>query len=1191
MMKRLIKIVLLFIVSIIILLALLVSTESGTRIIFAAAKQVVPGELNVGKLQGRLIENVTIINLNYENKNIALQIKQLSLSWKPLPIFFAKLKLTQIEADGIILQLLKEMSDEKQVTNRKKIILPLEISLHATHLTNVKIDIPQMKAPISINQIDGDIKLGRDKIKIKKLIIQEQNANADISGDIGWNIPYNATLAANISYTINTAATLQGSLHFAGDIHNYQLSAKINEPFSLILTGHANAASKHFKLSGQWQKFHWPFIDNTIIDSPSGQFEMAGTIDDYTLTLQAKLQGKKIPAQDITLSGTGNSKKLAVNTLNIDTLSGTINGQGHLYWAPRLEWQALLQGEKLDLSEHWPVLPGLIDFSLASKGYYEENNTHLHLQIPELSGHINQQPLSGQMRFDIYNDSFNIQKTILTVGKNHLKINGGFDRQWALNWDAHIHDLSQLLAESNGMISSQGTISGPTQHADIAGAIAADQFNWRQFYIGKLVGNTDLDPELQENSVLQLDFSDISYKNLNINKLIINAEGTLDKHQLNGQLSSHENQLNFNINANYTQNQWVGSWETFFIKTAADERWQLQQAATLTLAKDNRSLTPLCLNADLQKICLQAHWQPQQASQAHLQIERFNLQPLSSLLSDNIQLRTQLDLDMQLNINDEQQLSGQLTVRVDPGILQVASPTGTQHFSFRQAILDAAINEEGAQAKMAITIDDNNWGEAQATLPDYVFLRRTLADQEIQAKAQINLSDLAHLSVFIPKADSVAGKLNFELTMSGKVNNPNVNSDLKLEQAQISSTELGINIHDINLHGYSITNNAFKVDGAASSGEGNITGSAAAKLEATKFSVQATIHGENFEVINTEEYQASITPDLNFNSINNRINIDGRILIPHARITPLDFRRSISLPNDVVFIAQAKQSKRRPFIIRTNVIIRLGDDITLDFMGLTGGLRGRVAMIIEPDQAPIANGSLNITDGQFTFMGQTLEITYGQLFYSNSPINNPGINARASRTISGQINLTPSGSRLNIFTPANPFTTFQPSSAFEEFKVGVDITGQAREPEIKLFSEPSTIPQGDILSYLVLGQSLAQVSEDQSGLLLQALNTLNVGSTGESQIISQLQNTLGLEQISFESQRYYDPSIGQVTSSTALVLGKSLSPRIFVSSSVRLREQRYILRLNYILADHWLLQSATDGQDTGLDLVYTFERE
>jgi translocation and assembly module TamB len=87
---------------------------------------------------------------------------------------------------------------------------------------------------------------------------------------------------------------------------------------------------------------------------------------------------------------------------------------------------------------------------------------------------------------------------------------------------------------------------------------------------------------------------------------------------------------------------------------------------------------------------------------------------------------------------------------------------------------------------------------------------------------------------------------------------------------------------------------------------------------------------------------------------------------------------------------------------------------------------------------------------------------------------------------------------------------------------------------------------------------------------------------GGAVLLQQLSSQVGIEDVGVQSDRYN-------TNDTSLVLGKYLSPRLYVSYGVSLTEQLQVLKLRYSLGDHWTVKTEV-GQARGADLEFSIDR-
>ncbi len=82
-------------------------------------------------------------------------------------------------------------------------------------------------------------------------------------------------------------------------------------------------------------------------------------------------------------------------------------------------------------------------------------------------------------------------------------------------------------------------------------------------------------------------------------------------------------------------------------------------------------------------------------------------------------------------------------------------------------------------------------------------------------------------------------------------------------------------------------------------------------------------------------------------------------------------------------------------------------------------------------------------------------------------------------------------------------------------------------------------------------------------------------------LAAELGQHVGIQEVGVESNL--------LTSDTSVVLGRYLSPRLYVGYGISLTQQLNTLKLRYSLGDHWVVRTEV-GQARGADLVYTIDK-
>ncbi|HEY8429557.1 MAG TPA: translocation/assembly module TamB domain-containing protein, partial [Sandaracinaceae bacterium] len=87
---------------------------------------------------------------------------------------------------------------------------------------------------------------------------------------------------------------------------------------------------------------------------------------------------------------------------------------------------------------------------------------------------------------------------------------------------------------------------------------------------------------------------------------------------------------------------------------------------------------------------------------------------------------------------------------------------------------------------------------------------------------------------------------------------------------------------------------------------------------------------------------------------------------------------------------------------------------------------------------------------------------------------------------------------------------------------------------------------------------------------------------GGERLARRIGTAFGFEEVDIET--------GSTNGAAALVLGRQLSPRLYINYSIGLFESENVLRLRYRLTPNWSLEAQSGGTTSGGDIFYTIER-
>lgn len=412
--------------------------------------------------------------------------------------------------------------------------------------------------------------------------------------------------------------------------------------------------------------------------------------------------------------------------------------------------------------------------------------------------------------------------------------------------------------------------------------------------------------------------------------------------------------------------------------------------------------------------------------------------------------------------------------------------------------------------------------------------------------------------------------------------------------------QLGISLHAINLSIQNSANNNFRYQANLASLQGalHLQGKAG-ELNKNLF-LKGKIYGDNFLIINTKEYNMLFSPQLVFQATPTSLELTGDVFIDKATIAPQTFKSSTSLPPETTFAHQQDFLNKIDLpSLKSRIKLILGDAVNINIMGIKGALTGKILVIDDPQKPTTATGKFMLNHGSYDLYGQSLKVHEGTIIFNGGIITNPELDIKASRKIKNAI-IPPMQNTNGSSASLNVLSTFGTEPRTLDLTVGLNIHGYVDNLKTTLFSEPAgVISPTDILSFLMLGQSSAETSGDKTQLLLKAATTLNFGGTasGFNKITSELQHKLGLSELTVGAENLVTTTTkdgvpaNKVMTNTALMLGKYLSPKLYLSYSIGLIEPINIFRIRYHLSHGWSLQSESSSNGNGADILYTVERK
>ncbi|MFD1008750.1 autotransporter assembly complex protein TamB [Oceanisphaera ostreae] len=895
-----------------------------------------------------------------------------------------------------------------------------------------------------------------------------------------------------------------------------------------------------FDVSLNWQQLGWPFTDPQWL-LEQGKLGLKGRLEDYRLTLSSEAHGPDLPPVGIKLAAKGDLKSANIAPLTLTLPKGEAKIEGKVSWTDGVNWQGLLALTDVDPSAFVAGMDGKLNGKLDTRFALQGKQWQLNAD-PDIHGTLRDYPLSLKGQVTLNQElQGSVNELQLTNGDNKLTVNGEITERWQLDGVLSAPNLAVyapgLYGDLAGNIQVRGALKAPELKANLNGKKAG--FNDNEARDIRLQANASLGENMKGDVRFTIDR--IRSGEMTINKLQLTGSGNEAAHRLDLSFNGDPLAAELGLTGSLSKDGWRGRLNKGVLDTPL-ERWTLQQDLVMNV-KDARMLAqPHCWSSREASLCFDAINAGAKKGEAGLNIRDLNMARLKPFFPNDF------SWEAVLNGRAKVEWSGG-TPRLNANISTTPGNfvSGDTRLSYQTLSLTSDMADNRLQS--ALTFRSTQLGQltVNANVADLKGRRALSGNLNID---QLKLDWLAPL---LPEVARLQGTLAGQARLEGTLAAPLLFGNISLSGGEVDTYADMVKVRDfttrLDIRGTNATiNGQLKVGG----GPLNISG----ELDWRELPVSGEIRlkGRELEAGYPGMGRVRVSPDMQI-TLGEEAKIRGDIIIPWARIEVKELPESaVGLSSDVIIVQPSgiipeTVAPKLPVDIRLNVIIT--EDVRLEAFGLDTRLEGKLNIVQNPNRPMRSNGEIRLVDGKFKAYGQNLLIREGSILF-NGPLDVPNLRVEAIRN---------------------------PSSMSDSgITVGVQVTGNASQPKLKVFSEPG-MPQAEQLSYLLRGRGLDGGGETDGNALVQSM-LLSAGVSTVGGVVSNVGEALGLQDVALDT--------GGSGEDTEVNISAYVLPGLQVGYGVGVFSSIGELRLRYELLPRLYLQAAS-GLNQAIDLFYRFE--
>ena len=718
-----------------------------------------------------------------------------------------------------------------------------------------------------------------------------------------------------------------------------------------------NLAEESLQARVDWSELSWPpAAADPLMSSPKGQMQLQGRPNDWSAEGSLSTWFPGYPPAEIELRATGNREAADLALHRAAVLGGVVEGTARTEWTNERMVEATLSFSGIDTAALLPDWPAVVNGRLSLHSDLEADHR---LDLTHLDGRLLDQPLQAQGQVSLQGEQPHFSEFSARWGGHQLALDGSLDGKDGLRVDARSSALNDI---------------DPAMH-----------------------GQVFVDGRLGENQELSFGWT---------------GENESLSGRWLGTLTS---------SGPPAQWSWAGELQALEVDPGPDALLlSLQSPALLELARSRLLLDGACLaSAEQSSACVTVDWSEPEKGISGLRLSgKLKRAPLSLVhhFTDSPLVLSQvLSGEFKVQPRPGGLPEGRARLELSPGTIHLATEpqsrlrTGPGVFAFDLA----GGRITGGQA--GLDFPGNGRFEAEFSASDL----DSGLDSPLTGRINIDVDSLSGLPALISAIDQSDGSMEGEFDISGTLGIPQLGGNLSLSNGGFRLASTGLSLEGLNLEGQLYEDRRAEFRGTFEAGEEQGLVFAAAdfrELQAPHFEIG--VEGQNLTLVDTPDLTLLASPNVRAEWRDDRLRLDGEVLIPSARIAPRTLpATAVEESPDLVIVAgapenQAPEAVSRQLAIEGSLAVTLGENVLIDLDLARARLQGTATFDWRGDLIPTANGAYQMSGGIQAF-GQQLRIEEGRIGFPNVPASDPHLNIRAEREIFGNTAIRRAGIFVN----------------------------------------------------------------------------------------------------------------------------------------------------------------------------------
>jgi translocation and assembly module TamB len=1126
----------------------LLATESGTSWVMTRLLARTSPALTVGRVSGAMLGTIVFEDVRLRLTRDQLDIGRLEAQWNPAAALLGELAFGTARSSLVSY---RRLPSTGAPPGGLIPALPFTLRIDDAVAEGVRVAIGDDVLELAETRASATY-AGRH-LSIQRSASTSGTTTLGGTGDIRFEDPIG--FAVEIEWSGPALGTeAAGRVRLDGDWPVLAVHHDLTAPFTATAQGELRFESTlRFDLGLQWQNLFIPGVP--LVVSPIGSATIQGSFVDYrfegtgTLTIDER-------ASSFTAAGSGDAGEITIERLAVEGFidgqsAGTLRATGNLSFGNPGATLAL-EAQNFDprwVHEWFPGrLSGTASLRSVFKPSFEARFTDANLR-GELRGYP--VAIGGAARVEQGN-LWTLDALRLDSGPNQVTLDGKLDTEkLSVKVAADVDELDLLLPGVDGGLTGTVDFGGTWREPSGSGRFEASGLAIGDYRVERLAvdGRAGLAPGTRLD--LTIDAADIARGAFDADTVRVTFAGTTSALRATLDAQAEDWHAAAAASGAIASLTWRGSIDSLNVDEKVFGDWRLAEPARASAGRAGFTLDTSCLlHESGGRWCAELELDGGTDDRLVFSAQNFNLSALRPLLPPQLSLDGVYQLsasfsDLQGDVHGAAVLTGGTTqARVVFGTQQAYST------DFQDFLATATLEKGQLELKAGVSSSSGGRAQIDARIDDV-----RARNSKIGGNVAVQWPDLVFLALLAPDVGDVGGALSVDLSVGGTMNAPTVDGRGLWTQGRVTLPQWGLVVDGIEASATSQDGRTLALEARGQAGDGELRVTGTTSLDPRRgWPTRLELTGTELLAVQLPEAQIWVTPDLDIDVALPDVRVTGTVRVPRATIelTGLPAQAVAPSPDTVVHSETLVIEVTTPIRLSSDIQLELGDEVRYTGLNLATRVAGGMRLDAPANRTATASGTLTLT-GTYNAYGQVLELERGQLLF-NGPLDNPGLDVRAARTIETTI------------------------GSAEPIRVGVELTGTVQSPRTRVISTPA-MTEADALSYLLLGRPVTGTGDEETTALQTA--AISMGLQQALPAVQKIGQTLGLDELSVQTTD---------TDAGALMAGKYLSPKVYIRYSYGLFNRIGGLLLRFKVNDRLSLETRSGDQES-MDLLYTIEKD